>query len=161
MCSKNIWALVLSKIKKLLELIFYSRRFLILPARHIPQSNKERRWMFLRARGISLLETSSHLSVCPLGTSIDNRQNQSLQGLQSGFSSLGKQQCTVWETDGLPESQEIFRFLRKTYVINKTDLYVIQHQLWFRNKAVHPCSLYVTNNFQKLRPTPSNHLFNS
>jgi len=46
-------------------------------------------------------------------------------------------------------------------VISKTDLYIIWHQLRFRNKAVHPCSVYVTNNFQKLRPTPSNHLFNS
>jgi hypothetical protein len=81
--------------------------------------------------------------------------------LKSGFSFLGKQQRTFWETDGLPESQETACFLRKSYVISKTDLYIIRHRLWFRNKSVHPCSVYVANNFQKLRPTPSNHLLNS
>lgn len=161
MCSKNSRALALSKIKRLLESIFPSRRFVVLLTRRIPKCNKERRGKFLRAHGISLLETSSHLSVCPLCTSIDNQQNQFLQGLKSGFSFLGKQQRTLWENDSLPESQDLSRFLRKPYVISKTDLYIVRHQLWFRNKAVHPCSVYVTNNFQKLRPTSSKHLLNS
>jgi len=108
MCSKNTWALVLSKIERLLESIFSSRRFVILLARRIPQSNKERRGKFLRARGISPLKTSSHLSICPLGTSVDNQQNQSLQGLKSGFSFLGKQQRT---SEKLVVSQKVKKSL--------------------------------------------------
>jgi len=164
MCSKKkTWALVLSKIKRLLESIFSSGRFVILLARRIPQSNKERRGKFLRAHRISLLEESSHLSVCPLGTSIDNQQNQSLQGLESGFSFLGKAAAYFLRLWWSSRKSRNLSLLKETLrdLQDRPIYYPTSTQLWFRNKAVHPCSVYVTNNFQKLRPTPSNHLFNS
>jgi hypothetical protein len=62
MCSKSPWALAFSKIKRLLESIFSSTRF-VFYWQDIFDKAIRRDAASLRAREFSLLETSSHSSV--------------------------------------------------------------------------------------------------